>query len=481
MKQAVVILHGMGEQVPMQTLNSFIEAVWSKDAALVDQSKPDPDTGKPRTEVHNSSWAKPDSRNTSTELRRVTTESDKKGNRTDFYEYYWAHMMQGNTWENVRAWIQDLLLRNPFKRVPGRVLHAWIVLWLITLAVGYFMVLELFPDKEGQVSTFSILMNAAIGLAVTAFVSNVLVKRFGDVAGYTKSWPSNVAKRHEIQSAGVELLDRLIKSKEYDRIVVVAHSLGTIVAYEILAELYSRHNKALDNAAPSKMKQPARHALEEMIRRAAKLRMADGSKGDGAPLDIDAFQDAQAAAHKESVEQGATWIISDFVTLGSPLVHAEFLMAESKDDLRKRQSRRVLPTCPPTLEHDATTDLQHFSYDLTEKRKAENRRVPHHAALFGYTRWTNIHSNERFILTGDLISGPLSEAFDWQINGTSLSGIRDIAVLPAMDDDAVSKEHKRSFFTHNNYWNLKKGTERKSVDVPHHIDELRKALRLLED
>ena len=32
--QAVVIVHGMGEQRPMSTLRGFVEAVWSRDPRL---------------------------------------------------------------------------------------------------------------------------------------------------------------------------------------------------------------------------------------------------------------------------------------------------------------------------------------------------------------------------------------------------------------------------------------------------------------
>src|SRR5262249_35906130 len=37
------------------------------------------------------------------------------------------------------------------------------------------------------------------------------------------------------------------------------------------------------------------------------------------------------------------WLITDFVTLGSPLAHAEFLIAASADDLAKRKFERELP------------------------------------------------------------------------------------------------------------------------------------------
>ncbi|TIU02821.1 MAG: hypothetical protein E5W40_25420, partial [Mesorhizobium sp.] len=35
LSQAVVIVHGMGEQQPMSTLREFVQAVWSHDPARV--------------------------------------------------------------------------------------------------------------------------------------------------------------------------------------------------------------------------------------------------------------------------------------------------------------------------------------------------------------------------------------------------------------------------------------------------------------
>ena len=48
MKQAVVVIHGMGEQIPMQTLNTFVDAVWTTDISLVEEARLDPATGEPR-------------------------------------------------------------------------------------------------------------------------------------------------------------------------------------------------------------------------------------------------------------------------------------------------------------------------------------------------------------------------------------------------------------------------------------------------
>lgn len=445
----------------MSTLNSFVSSVWTADTTLVDPDKPDPNTGGDRQ--GNASWAKPDARNSSTELRRITTERDKSGNYTDFYEFYWAHMMQGNTWEHVMTWIKDLLFRIP----PKRVAHAWFLLWIIALIVGGTVLWGMWPKAAPK--PWVAWLSALGGIGLSAFVSAVLVKRFGDVARYVKALPENVAKRHQIRQAGVNLLTRLIDSGDYDRIVVVAHSLGTIVGYDILAQTYSRYNTVADEAP-----QPERDALEQMIRDARDPKVPG-------TLDIDAYQEQQAKALSEAKAQGAPWIVSDFITMGTALTHAEFLMAESQSDLRARQRDRLLPTCPPTLEYDGVTKKQHFGYSGKRDRKSGDFRTPHHAALFAYTRWTNFYSQERAILTGDLISGPVGEVFGLPGDKGVVQGVRDIAVLPALDADGkVAGGHRRSFFSHNNYWAMEKGTDKGNTGVPHHIAELRRALRLLE-
>lgn len=487
MKQAVVILHGMGEQIPMQTLESFVEAVWTTDMDLVNAGKPDPDTGKPRS--RNASWGKPDARNHSYELRRITTEDSRDGGSTDFYEYYWADLMHGTTWEQVQAWIFDLLWRNPFRRVPRPVLLAWLVLWLLALCVIVVALAGMVPaDPEAGQSALRAILGGIAALAVSAFVSNVLVKRFGDVARYVKAKPPNVARRQEIRSNGVQLLEKLMASTvkgkpEYDRIIVVAHSLGTIVAYDILTQLFARHNTTLAAARPAEMPQPERDAMERMIRRAAGVAVDRGvPPAAPEPLDIDAFRSQQARCLAEARSQGSPWIISDLITLGSPLTHAEFLLAESRADLRARQASRVLPVCPPALEYDGVTKLLHFSYG--PGKDPVDRRLPHHAALFAYTRWTNLYSDQRLILSGDLISGPLGTAFGLcppgGVETTVVSGIRDIAVLPMLDGAGNPVPGaRRRFLTHNHYWNLTKGDPGRDGTPPAHIAALRKALGLL--
>jgi hypothetical protein len=53
------------------------------------------------------------------------------------------------------------------------------------------------------------------------------------------------------------------------------------------------------------------------------------------------------------------WLISDLVTLGSPLTHAEFLIAADRADLERRMAARELPKSPPYRERLDPNVLHH--------------------------------------------------------------------------------------------------------------------------
>lgn len=490
MKQAVVIIHGMGEQIPMETLTGFVDSVWTTDGALVDPGKPDPDTGKARGEiVRNASWSKPDRRNRSYELRVITTEAASNGRRVDFFEYYWAHLITDTTWAQVRAWILELMLRNPRRDVPRGVLPVWILLWLIALGGGVAFLFTLRPTLNGVQGSWPGAIAVALGTAILGWLMGFFASYFGDVARYVKAKPPNVARRQEIRENGVQLLETLMGlradgtfapegERAYDRIIVVAHSLGTIVAYDILTHAFARVNAIADRTADP-FPQDKRIELEAMIRAGLASPLQAGAETEAW---LDSYQALQADARRELNQTGNPWIVSDFVTLGSPLTHAEFLMVRDRAGLSEAKQQRVLPSCPPTLEFDGKTKLHHFTYPgpLASRGHGDNPRaprVPHHAALFAYTRWSNLHSRHWGILWGDIISGPLRNAFSLEKGGKpALSGIRDIEVMPCVDDEGKRVAgDRRPFFSHTKYW-----TARKPPAKNPHIDRLRKALRLKE-
>ena len=85
-RQAVLLIHGIGEQKPMDTLRGFVDAVWKDHTEIHHKFA----TQKAGTLV----WSKPDSVSDGFELRRLTTPQNRSGIRTDFFEFYWQHLMQ---------------------------------------------------------------------------------------------------------------------------------------------------------------------------------------------------------------------------------------------------------------------------------------------------------------------------------------------------------------------------------------------------
>jgi len=85
MKQAVVVIHGIGEQKPMDTVRGFVDAVMPL------PSNPN----KPKF------WSKPDPMSELFELRKLTAPQSRTVPPTDFYEYYWAYQSRGTRFVHV--------------------------------------------------------------------------------------------------------------------------------------------------------------------------------------------------------------------------------------------------------------------------------------------------------------------------------------------------------------------------------------------
>jgi hypothetical protein len=461
-KQAVIIVHGMGEQRPMDTLKSFVSTVWEQDRKTSDpDARPEP----------NKVWSKPDSRSGSLELRRITTRESRKsraypvGVRTDFYELYWADLTAGSTWQQFLAWMKYLLFRRP-SHVPKNLKPAWRALWLLTLLCTALALLTILPESLWT-ATFLRFVPRWLFLALVsaggATLTYYATRYFGRVVRYTRADPDNIAARAAVRERGLKLL-RDLHDGSYARIVLASHSLGTILAYDLLSYFWAERAKARTMAegtrafAAACKVEGAAAALDALAeseaRRAAQgLAVADPAARPAALL---AWRKAQAVLRRElNARYGeARWLISDFVTFGSPLTHAEVLLASGKEDLENRISARELPRCPPRRE-----DLD----PETVARAVATREIPladppasshlmiypdahgapiwtlHHAAPFAAVRWTNFHDPARWIWRGDVIGGPLACHFG--------PGIVDI-------DLSACRGPSRGF-THTRYWDDK--------------------------
>lgn len=468
-KQAVVIVHGIGEQRPMETVREFVETVWAKDSSL----------------KNSRFWSKPSEVSQSYEQRRLTTDyaeyadssSNKKTSRVDFYEYYWAHKTVGTTFEHLKSWFLSLLFRSPIN-YPKTLLPIYYSVWgLIFLSIPLLIYLiwptEGVTDDENT-STLGSLFSTLWPLvfpALTGAIITVCVAYLGDIARYVVSLPSNIRVRQDIRQGGIELLESIEQTGKYDRIILVGHSLGSIIAYDMLSQLWARHNKFKnEHGEPLPLCKDALDVLDEMekltgadlegsqqVNQQANYRQLQGRLYRILKHDCERANSATGFKHKP-------WLISDFITLGSPLTYADFLMYQTKEQFEQRKADRQLPTSPPVKEN------AHFCY--TESKKS----FLHHSAVFAPVKWTNIYSPNSRLICGDIISGPVADVF----NCPSDKKTGQSNVLKPIVDIAVPCSTPGWFpnlLTHTNYWKWHSDYEDDSK-VPAHIKALREALDL---
>jgi hypothetical protein len=144
-----------------------------------------------------------------------------------------------------------------------------------------------------------------------------------------------------------------------------------------------------------------------------------------------------AGERRAKGEDTQAWLVTDFITLGSPLTHAHYFLCRGDDDtaleadFRRKVMERELPTCPPRL-IDGDGMLTHV-----HSRSGERRF--HHGAIFALTRWTNLYFPKSQLFWGDAIGGPLGDIFG-----------------EAVFDVPVCKNHQGEpdFFSHRDYWDV---------------------------
>ncbi|MBV8110832.1 MAG: hypothetical protein JO012_13830 [Hyphomicrobiales bacterium] len=472
--QAVVVIHGMGEQRPMDTIKAFVRAVWETDKVITANGLPHP------TQV----WSKPDVRTGSLELRRITTResiasaSFPHGVRTDFYELYWADLTAGSTWDQFTGWVCGLLLRPP-SRVPRDVTLAWIVLWIATVAVIALAGLAAVPADTWRKIGADWLAEwhwflAFVAAALATCLHKTATATFGRVVRYTKADPDNIAARQAVRERGLKLLNSLHEGDYYKRIIIVSHSLGTMLAHDLLSYFWAQRE------APRKIAEssPEFDALCELERAAAAV-----DRPNPTAAIVDQYYEAQRSlrvalaarpappAHDPQTSPDPRWLITDFVTLGSPLAHAEFLIAASAEDLAKRKFERELPESPPLREQldpkvfqlaQATGKLPVGpSFKESKLISFPPPSSPHvwelhHAAPFAVVRWVNVYDTASLVFRGDIIGGPLANEFGPAI----------------IDIDLKSLRGQSRSFTHTKYWEID--------GEPIHIEVLRAAVNLLD-
>jgi len=251
---AVIVAHGMGQQVPFQTLGEFVEG--ARQAAAAPGS-----TVQATTRFVAGATGNP------TRLSRLETTLTLNGEptRVDFYEVYWAPHTEGvSTLRDVIRFLLGAgvrrLRRQPFQRwvdgdfrsyaIPSRIQAYLLAALLVVLGLVALNTVI----AAGLVSAMSKASLAAIanltwrdlliglGWVVLGLLSwlvrRLLVQYVGDVAVYVEA--QSLDRFGQARTAireSAATIARTVYGLHYDHIALVGHSLGSVVTYDTLNHL----------------------------------------------------------------------------------------------------------------------------------------------------------------------------------------------------------------------------------------------------
>lgn len=433
----------------------------------------------------------------------------------------WDYGPNVSDWLNngPRAWISTLGLREPMLAtlytifafaglwtVLGANAHVgaqrrwwlrvfWTALTVAAAAIAsHYMFSELYRPAIDQIpwavytGGVTLAVTTLIGVVLSIVASHAfLVPVMTDSARYFSRGPEHIDARQQIRKAGVELLDRLHDpAARYERIIVVAHSLGTAVGYELIADYWARQcgSYVIDQASDLDQAfhhvEQCAHALNGALNAEARAAALADYRGAQRRLSR-ALASRPPTKTSHGHAAGKTWLISDFITLGSPLTHSSLLLADHQEDLIRKQAERKLSTCPPTL-FDEKGSVAAESGGLSF-RGWDGRMRPMHSAVFAPVRWTNhFFRVGQWIIVGDVIGGPLATAGADAKPEERASGLMGPGVL----DVAVDRLGTGQTFAHNAYWKSALETDDlarclQERQEPQHIAALIDALDLRKD
>ncbi len=396
-RQAVVVIHGIGEQRPMETLRGFVSGVKQKLEEL--------DEAEKKSTVR----SKPDSIGDIYETVRLSMDSTAKRPITDFYEFYWAHNMRNTKISQMSTWFKRLVFAKRSK-VPPALKSLYDTVWVLLIAapvIAYF-VSSYFSSKPLN-QFLAPFITATVFPFIMSFLAttfkSVFLNYAGDAARYFTPEPDNIGERSHIRQQGIQFLQKLhtiSNNEKVDRIILVGHSLGTVVAYDLLRLLWTEYNRQYDE-----LPEVNQEYLEQINKYANGSEVLDQNS-------LDKFRDLQYKVWKEQRQVGNKWLISDFVTLGAAINAIDYFMVtdEKVDNLIQQ---RELPICPPTKD-EKDNNIYYNSYPAYTLADGQKRTVKllNHAGLFAACRWTNIY------YSCDFVGGPMTRIFG--------KGIKDICI-----------------------------------------------------
>lgn len=262
-RNAILIIHGIGEQHPLQTLDQFARGL-----RLALNAEHFPEGEDAYRVIHRQvTYLTPKAQEPWLENYIALEAGDDKP-KFDIYEFYWAHHMTGQaSISDIKSWVgevsryarryyrkraaqwsaeemsrfalrrkEDPTLRNLFE--PNGQFHHNGYLrnfgWMLRAALAIY---ELLKDSALRNWPFiRMLYNF-----VSRKLNELLVNYVGDVVVYTTMdrKARHYEVRREILRSGRLEVEALLKNGAYQSILIAGHSLGSVIAYDIVNRLHT--------------------------------------------------------------------------------------------------------------------------------------------------------------------------------------------------------------------------------------------------
>ena len=412
-KTAVVVIHGIGNQRPMDTLREFINNIKDKNDLVFNN---------------------PDKIANFHETRRISMAQ----RNVDFYEYYWANLITEPTSLALCRWVFMLLFRIKSERLNWLLVIVITILTLIAFTTIYYTLTAFdFPSFCPKLSNLYhdcfkeinpillfhekiVIGNEIVGIIYSAIkhlvifivvtivglftylklIGNNVLSVLGDAFKYLAPVPQNINDRYKIRENGIRFLRKLHDLRDsdgnplYDRIIIVGHSLGSVIGYDLIRYLWPNYVRS-HLFAPIDSNQAGIYS--ELYKKFTE-------NPPSLNIEPSEFQPYQSLLFKELKNKGNKCRITNFVTLGSPLYLIPFLYTENKMSFNERVKLRELITCPPQIQrikpfvNNSPINDERFPISFLEN----NREFINHSSPFAFIQWDNFYFKNDFI-GGDLI------------------------------------------------------------------------------
>jgi len=413
-RTAVVIVHGMGEQMPLETLNKFVK------------------TALPKFEGERHYFSHPARIADSYEARRLLAyrqpfHGPPLHGQVEFFEYHWSYMMTDNKLSDIVPTLLRLMLRSR-RTVPWGLRKVWLIVWLVALLTLIVAIAIVVAGVKFEEFTLSGVLTALLGqtvivtllVKVAGQLGDAVTKSFVDVVRYLDRSPRSYNVRRQIRKGMVELLTDIHDRGTYTRVVVVAHSLGAFIAYDAITwlwpEMCKLHEGPIRGGGPEKL--PGLHELHELARQVDEhptTQLTDEQK-----TRLDDFRRQQFELWRTLRKRGNPWLITDLITVGTPMYFADLLYTRDRASFEDLVKRAELPQCPPKagdqmVEGDQKPAGRRYGFNN------KGHEVLIHGAPFAVVRWSNLYFPAEDSWHGDWFGGPLRPLFG--------RGIEDLPVL----------------------------------------------------